>query len=430
MVRRARGDASRAVGGSVARCGPGWAQGVQPSVVPGVVGLLLSAAVAGAQPPEGRIPVGSRLSLTPAVVFVTGHDTNLTRTTEANPGYEYYIVPQVEGWLGRGRTRMNFASAVEYQYNDTFDSGIWNNFNFAQLDAGAGRVTFQVIASRRDHYAPPSDFTGFELGLKSRRVESVLDGNVLIGTGGRWVFGVQSRNRRLRYDADQQYQDVSLQDNLNRDTIGLGGSAAAAITTLTSILTTVEFTRERFLHAPERDGNGLRVVSGLQFQPLALLTGRGQIGYLQYNTSATGDSYGGPTFDLGVRYDRGGALLDVSGGRMVDFSFDPSSGFYVTTGLDAYGSVRLARAWEVFGRWSRRHLSPQGPIAEEEPFRGIGFYKLGAAYRFGRYTRLGTDFERYTHGGPGGFEGRRFTVFLIYGSDRIQRLDRPLPGGF
>jgi len=45
-------------------------------------------------------------------------------------------------------------------------------------------------------------------------------------------------------------------------------------------------------------------------------------------------------------------------------------------------------------------------------------------------TRIGADVERYVTGGRGGFSGVRTTMFLTYGSTRLQRLDRPLPGGF
>ena len=62
---------------------------------------------------EGRIPVGSSLSITPGLTFVLGHDSNLIRTETGGPAGEFYTVPQVDGWLGRGRTKINFGGAVE-----------------------------------------------------------------------------------------------------------------------------------------------------------------------------------------------------------------------------------------------------------------------------------------------------------------------------
>jgi hypothetical protein len=395
------------------------------------IGLIVSvnAATADAQPePEGRFPLGSLVSVTPGFVFVTGYDTNLKRTGDGEPGYEYYLVPQVEGWVGRGRARLNFVAAVEY--SDQAGSTTWNNLGVVRLDAGSGQTAARVVASHRNAYAPPSDFVGFELGIKSRRVENAFEGYLTVQTGGRWEARGLARFMQLRYDADAQYEGVSLQDDLNRDTLEFGGSLGLAITPLTSAVGTVEFSQDRFIYSPDRDGNGYSVVGGVQFQPLALLTGRAQAGYMRYETVLLGQVWDGPTYTVALTLNRAPYFLEVTSGRSIDFSFDPSRGFYVTTGIDVYGTMLLGGDWDVFGRWSSRRLSPQGPRAEDEPFRGIGLGKAGLAYRIGLYTKVGTEVERYSYGGPGGFDGVRATVFLTYGSDRFQRLDRPLPGEF
>ncbi len=378
--------------------------------------------------PEGRFQVGSHLSVTPAIAFVTGHDSNFIRTTNGEPANEYYIVPQIEGWLGRGRVRVNFGTAVEY--NKESGNGVWNRYYFGRLDMGTGRVFVNAFGSHRNHYAPPTDFVGFELGIKSRRVENMFEANVGYRPGGRVSFGAVARKAQLRYDAAEQFEGNSLQFNLNRDSDSFGGSVAMAITPLTSAAASLEATRDRFLFASERDGNGYRALGGVQFQPIALLNGRAQVGFMRYTTLQTRDVYGGPTYYLGVTLDRGPILLDVSGSRVIDFSFDPSRGFYVSTGLDVYSVVQLGRVWDVFARGSWRQLSPQGPISAEQPFRGIELYKGGLAYRLGQRTRVGTEGERYIYGGPGGIDGVRVTVFVTYGSNRLQRLDRPLPGEF
>jgi hypothetical protein len=393
------------------------------------MGLFFVAVGAHAQPaPEGRFPVGSRLSVTPAITFVAGRDSNLLRTNTGEPGREFYLVPQIEGWLGRGRTRVNFVSAVEY--HNAPDQNVWNNFSMAQVDLGRGAmVGLHALASRRDHYAPPTDFVGFEIGLKSRRVENTLETTVTFRPGGRVSFGALARKAQLRYDADAKFEGASLQDNLNRDSNLFGGSVALALSPLTAVVGSLDFSRERFIRATERDGNGYRLLGGARFEPLALISGRALLGYMSYTPHLTGDSIGGVAYAVGVSLDRGPVFLDVSGERRVDFGFDPR-GFYFSSGIDVYSTVRLARVWETFVRASRRHLTPQGQFNTQEPFRGISLIKTGLAYRLGLYTRVGAEVERYIYGGPGGFDGTRIIGFLTYGSGRFQRLDRPVPGEF
>ncbi len=391
-------------------------------------GLFFFGVGAQAQPaPEGRFPVGSHLSVTPAITFVAGRDSNLIRTNTGEPGREFYLVPQIEGWLGRGRTRVNFVSAVEYH---NADQNVWNNFNMAQVDLGRGaRVGLQALASRRDHYAPPTDFVGFEIGLKSRRVENTLETNVTFRPGGRVSFGALARKLQLRYDADAKFEGASLQDTLNRDSNVVGGSIAVALSPLTSVVGSLDWSRERFLRATERDGNGYRLLGGARFEPLALISGRALMGYMSYTPDETGDSIGGAAYALGVSLDRGPVFLDLSGDRRVEFGFDPR-GFYFSSGIDVYSTVRVSRVWEAFVRASRRHLSPQGLFRAQQSFRGISLFKTGGAYRIGLFTRVGAEVERYVYGGPGGFDGTRIIGFVTYGSGRFQRLDRPVPGEF
>ena len=75
-------------------------------LVVGVLVLFAGSGRAAAQPaedaPQGRYLFGSSLSLTPAVSMVIGRDTNAIRTDTGSAAGEVYVVPQVEGWLGRG----------------------------------------------------------------------------------------------------------------------------------------------------------------------------------------------------------------------------------------------------------------------------------------------------------------------------------------
>lgn len=419
---------------------PASAPGVHPRLwlVVGVLVLFAGSGRAAAQPaedaPQGRYLFGSSLSLTPAVSMVIGRDTNAIRTDTGSAAGEVYVVPQVEGWLGRGRVRLNFADAVEFSKQQTADklggATVLNQYHVARIDAGGARVALQAMGGYRDHYAPPTDFVGFQQGLKSRRIERELGATLAVTPGGRLSYRAQLNRTGLRYDADERFRGASLEQNLNRDTTTFGAESQLAITPLSSLSVSVSGYRDRFLQAPERDGNGLRALIGGTFSPRALLSGRAEVGYLQYETVRGRARYGGPAYNLGLTFSRTPLLLDVSGRRSIDFSFDPSQGFYVSNGLDVFSLLSLGAVWEVFGRASFRGLSPRGPSAAREPFRVIEGYKSGLVRRLGLTTRVGADVERYVTGGLGGFSGVRATMFLIYGSTRLQRLDRPLPGGF
>jgi hypothetical protein len=295
---------------------------------------------------------------------------------------------------------------------------------------GGGRIAVEAIGSYRDHYAPPTDFVGFELGLKSRRIETESGATVALRPGGRITYRGQANLSRIRYDADARFQGVSLEQNLNRNITLFGGEAQLALTPLSSLSVSGNVFRDRFLFAPDRDGNGVRALIGGEFAPRALLSGRAGVGFLKYRTLQSGVSYGGPAYNLGLSLAKAPVFLDVTGQRSIEFSFDPGKGFYVSNGIDVYSAITLGAAWQAFGRASVRVMDPRGLLAAQEPARTITIYKGGLVRLFGPSTKIGADVERYETRGAGGFSGVRTTLFLTFGSTRLQRLDRPLPGGF
>lgn len=411
------------------------------------VGWLFPSAALAQSPdgsaPEGRYLLGSSVSVTPAIVLVAGRDSNAIRTNTGVAAGELYVVPQIETWVGRGRFRLNFANAVEFSKQQT-QAGVTgdentvsinnintiNQYHVARIDAGGARLNLQGTAGFRDHYAPPTDFVGFEIGLKSRRIETELGAVATLRPGGRIFYRGLVNASRLRYDADFRFQGASLEQNLNRNITLFGGEAQVQMTPLSSAGVSVTYYRDRFLFASDRDGNGLRLMAGGQFSPRALLAGRAEVGYLRYRTVETNQEYGGPAYNVGLSLSKSPVFFDVSGRRSIEYSFDPGRGFYVSNGIDIFSTITLGTAWEAFGRAQVRGMSPKGLLAQDEPFRAIELYKAGMARRFGAVSKIGTDIERYKTGGPGGFSGVRWTVFMIYGTTRLQRLDRPLPGGF
>lgn len=380
-------------------------------------------------PVAGRFNLGPSVSFTPAVVFVGGTDSNLGRSLDSVGGDEFYAVPQVEGWIGRGRVRLNVAGAMEYGWTSSNGDQINHRYE-GRLDSNGPRVSLYGQASHADLYAPPSDFVGFELGIRSRRVQNLFEGGLRFTPPGRLRYTALARHTRLRYDADAVYEGSSLQFNLNRDANAFQGDIDLRITPLSSAVFTAAVSRDRFIFAPERDGDGYTLLGGFQFNTSALVGGRIQGGVLRYDTKASNGSYGGPTYNVGLTVARNPVLLDVSGTRRIDFSFDPDKGFYVSTGIDAFSIVRLRSAWELFGRGSWRRLSPQGPRAEIEGEGTLQVYKGGLARGFGSHVKIGVEAERYVARGPAPFTAVRGIVFLTYGTTRLQRLDRPLPGEF
>jgi hypothetical protein len=373
-------------------------------------------------PAEARIPLAPGLSVTPAVYTFRGYDTDADRTSTGNPGVENYFAPQIEGWLERGRLQGNFQSAASYQTGG--GAKTWNRFNFAQVNSDGGLFGFRGLASHRNHYAPPTDFVGFELGIRSRRVENTFEGEFrLQPVGHRWSASVTASRLGLRYDADQRFRGSSLQFNLNRDTSIEGATVGWAATPLTTLTAAVNFKSDHFLYVDGSDGHGRTVMFGVETKPLGIVTGSAQWGQLTY-TDANGWSLTVPSFEVALAVGRGQSTLIVNGSREIVFSFNAGTGFYLETGVDTYWAAKLGKSLEPFVRYQLRRLQPTDPAAGDA-FTGAQRIKAGLAYRLG-LIRVGPNVEKYDYRGPGGTAGWRVTAFVVLGSERIVRMDRPL----
>ena len=225
----------------------------------------------------------------------------------------------------------------------------------------------------------------------------------MLSPGGRIVYKARAALAQLRYDADARFQGVSLEQNLNRNITTFGADAQLSLTPLSSASLAVSGFRDRFLFAPDRDGDGVNVMAGAAFSPRALLSGRAEVGYLGYTTVQTGTQYGGPAYRSRsvIR-----AVTRVR--RRVRQTID-------TDQLrPRKGVLRLERDGGVFdidaglrlgGLWSGRSARPDaqgsarraGAVSWHRELQG----RVSAPIRRGHEG--GTDVERYVTGGPGGF---------------------------
>ena len=393
--------------------------------------LLLSCIHVAAQTqddqPRGRFPVGSAMTITPSIVVVSGYDTNFIRTESGEGKAEFWFSPQVEGWLGRGRTRVNFVGALEVASPGQQEENV-NNYVRAEGQFGSAALQLRAGAGRRDHYAPPTDFAGFAFGIKSRRVETELSAGAS-ATAGRMRASATVEHFALRYDADAVYEGSSLHDNLNRNMLRAGTGLEFKVTPLTALTASFNLFDDRFLYAPERDGNGYEVFAGVGFDSAALLAGYARAGILHYKNKLLQTEFTSPSYLLGLQFSRGALFIDVQGSSDVDYSPD-RVGYYLSNGLDTYAMYQSQRKIDLFLRWSVRGIYPRGLVAAFEEERGVQLMKAGFAVRATRWVRVGAEVERYSYTGAGAFKGTRAIGFLIYGTDRLQRLDRTLPGDF
>ena len=124
--------------------------------------------------------------------------------------------------------------------------------------------------------------------------------------------------------------------------------------------------RDRFVLSPQRDADGLRVVTGFEFKPFALISGKGVVGYRQFDTlSAVVPDYTGPVASADLAYVLRATRITARVERDVTYSFEELEPYYLLTDLAmTRDPAPHAGSWDVVGRGApavARLHRPSGP---------------------------------------------------------------------
>jgi hypothetical protein len=396
---------------------------------PGVVATARAQSTAPDPFSFARYTYGA-LGLTPGFWMTVGHDSNATREQVSFDDYEGIFVPQLESWLRVGRARIIGVSALEVlRYREQKDSGTLNHFNSASLVVPNARVSPSLTYSHRDHYARP---TGFEIGRKSRRVEDTIEGSLGVDLASRFTIAASGRQLRIRYDADAIYQASSLREKLNRNTDSATVSLGYKLTPLTRVFAGADYVRDRFELSPDRDGDGYRTYGGVEFDPQAFLSGAAMIGRRTFTSPTSGSpSFSGMFASAQLAYanqDRTRLVVGID--RDLAFSFNTNLSYYVLNSMDVGLTQRISSRLSLAATYARHTLGYNaltGPV-DKNPDARQQSVTGGLSFRVGTLTRVGVDVDHTRRLGGESWNATRVVAFFAYGTDRLQRLDRPLPG--
>lgn len=376
---------------------------------------------------DARVRLGS-FAFTPAVFMTGGYDSNITRTTDGEGDWELVTSPQIDAWVAMGRARLNLNSAVELT-NHTKDPPVtFNYYNGVSLTVPGVSFKPTVSYSNINLYARP---TGFEIGERSRRVENSAGARLDWTIGSRTTLTAEGTWLKLDWDGAAEYEGSNLRLFLNR-TITTGLVAAGAeVTPLTSVFGGVRIIHDRFEFSPERDGDSLDVLGGITLSSPALISGAAVIGYRQYQARNSGAlDFNGLVYQGQLRYvreSRTRLLLDFD--RSPFYSYSESLGYYLLTSTSAAYIQSLFSDWEasVFGGYHLLDYRVAGlPAGADDTTRRTDAGG-GLSRRFGAFTRVGVNLSYVVSRGSTRYDAWRAITYVVYGSDKLKRLDRPLP---
>jgi hypothetical protein len=352
------------------------------------------------EPDDARVQLGP-LALSPAIRLTNfGVDNNVFHESE-NPTSDTTatVSPVLEAWLGLPLVRMTGRSEVDLvYYNELSHLRSLDTDNSARVELLLRRLTPHVAGRT----ASTRHRRNLEIDAPVRRLEEAAVVGAELRLTEKVSIDAMATRSRVAYDGDTVYLDSDLALALNRTATGEGVTVRYTLTPFTTVGLHAERQRDRFDFTPARDSDSFRIMPVVEFKPLALVSGRAQVG-LRRRTFLDGQTseFRGIAALVDLRYTLlGRTRFDISAQRDLAYSYRLAQQEYLLTGVNLAVTQRLAVAWDVRANVGRSRLTYRvedsagiAVIATDSPAETVLSYGVDVGYSVGT-ARLGMQVSR------------------------------------
>jgi hypothetical protein len=344
---------------------------------------------------EARIQAGP-ISLTPRFVLRdVGVDTNVLNE-EQNPQRDFTMTtgPGLDAWMRVGRLWVSSKSDVEWVY--FADTETQRSFNVGQ-EVRLDLDLMHVVPHATVGYSRQRRRPNLEIDARVLEISNTKSGGLLLKLGPRTSVDLKAGRATLDYGAEF-FAGTALANALNREVDHAGLRVEYAATPLTTIVFEGELQRERFEFDPIRDSHSFRIMPGLSFKPLALISGRASVGLRKIDLEDDRvPDFAGVVSSVDVAYTvRDAFRVTVRTARDVDYSFDPVRPYFVSMGIDLEVVRVIGLYWDVVARAGRTTLDYQAletgvPMLAGDERDVIDQFGVGLGRHLGENIRVGVD---------------------------------------
>ncbi len=349
-----------------------------------------------AEPPgDVRMRVGP-VALSPTFrLSQVGVDTNiLFEETEPVRDFTFTATPGMRTWLRLSEARLAAHTTADWVFFAR--TAHQRTVNFGQtvmVDVPWPTVTPRFTAE----YVNTRQRPNAEIDARVRRETAGWTAGARLAVTPISTLDLEIGRRGLTFDR-VRLNGVQIDDALNRDDTHAAVAWRTEVTPLTSLIVSARHDASVFRLANGRDAASWSLQSGLDFEPVALITGRGTVGLQRFSpVDASVPAFTGVVANVDVQYllaesTRLGMRLD----RHVEFSYWPNESYYVSTALEVEARQALAADWDIVGRLGRERLTyPRLPAPDGTPIPDRRDRQLlatvGVGYWLAFEGRIGLD---------------------------------------
>lgn len=351
-----------------------------------------------------------------------GVDTNVFNDA-ADPKQDFNAVisPSTDIYVRAGMLRADLRIVNELVYYRRYATERSSNTVYSG--------TFTVALTRLApyfgfDYTSTKERPGFEIDKRARQTITKARTGATLPIGARTSVALDLSRTQAAFDSEADFRGIRLSDQLNR-TESIGRlSLKRSLTPLTRAVVAFEVQSDRFEEIRTRNSDSYRVTAGVEFEPVALISGGATFGYrsLRFLGGALEGSSGFVT-GVNVTYTLAtGTKLNISGVRDVSYSYDPAHPFYLLNGIGAKVTQRIFGPFDVQligGRQRLDYRDERGVRSQTAETDRVTQYGGGIGYNFGRAARFGITFTSSRRQSPDPqrrYNGNQIGTSVTYGT--------------
>jgi hypothetical protein len=236
-----------------------------------------------------------------------------------------------------------------------------------------------------------------EIDARSLREEQSFKGGARIKFASKTSVDLSVEQRNVDYAAEERFNDVQLQETLNRRTHRRLLEARYDATPLTTFTLRSEAVRDRFEFSPLRDANSSAVIPGVEFKARALVSGHARIGARRFSpVNTTLSPFSGAVASASLSYTlQGTTRMTFSADRDLTYSYERLQPYYVLNGIGVWIRRQVVGAFDItLGAQRQRHnyrnlILPGATVDDLNRVDTVRGVTGSLGYRIGNTMRAG-----------------------------------------
>jgi hypothetical protein len=373
---------------------------VTDRLVPVTVAMVFCATAVFAQTSDPRESARTHLGpvyITPSLALdELGLDTNVFNNPTELSDFTFTVLPGAQLAVPFGtRGVVTATTLAELIYYNRYSSERSVNPDIkVRGEFSLNRVTLFLSPSYVNSRRQPS----LEIDERVRHTSTDITGGGTARISQRLSIEASGGVARVSYDEGSIFDSTSLRETLNRRTQSASLALHHDVTPLTRASLRATYSTDDFDYTPTRNATSFALLPGVEFKPLALISGSAAIGIRRFRPeNPLIQDFTGVIARANLAYTlQGFTRFRFSADRNLAFSYSQAAPYYVTNGYGIGIDRHVGGRFDVTGdlSWlmnSYKTIVGIEPMPEKPPVDRLTTWSLGVGYRLARARRVGFD---------------------------------------